>query len=71
MNQNVIWKLEAISIGQECILCPWLFKLKKDKNVNILKFKKESVCQKSKQNTSLEYFDTFIRVVRFFLIKLW
>ena len=64
--ENNTWDLvdQASCENQEVITGKWVFKLKKDRNGNILKYKARWVVHGYKQQEGVDYLDTFAVVVK-------
>ena len=64
LMDNETWTLETAPSDQKVITGRWLFKLKKDRYGQILKYKARWVVHAFKQKEGLDYLDTFATVVK-------
>ena len=62
--ENEIWDLTFASFSQSILIDRWVFKIKKDRWDNILKFKTRWVVHEFKQKKELDFIDIFVFVVK-------
>ena len=62
--ENEIWDLTFASFSQSILIDRWVFKIKKDRWDNILKFKTRWVVHDFKQKKDLDFIDIFFFVVK-------
>jgi Reverse transcriptase (RNA-dependent DNA polymerase) len=59
-----IFKLDILSLGRKPVTCKWVFKLKKNPDRSILKYKAQLVARGFTQRKRLDYEETFAPVAR-------
>ena len=62
--ENEIWDLTFTLFSQSILIDRWVFKIKKDRWSNILKFKTRWVVHEFKQKKELDFIDIFVFVVK-------
>ena len=62
--ENEIWDLTFASFSQSILIDRWVFKIKKNRWDNILKFKTRWVVREFKQKKELDFIDIFVFVVK-------
>ncbi len=63
LMENETWTLTDTPVDQKVITGRWVYKLKKNRNRTILKYKARWVVHGYKQQEELDYVDTFATVV--------
>ena len=67
--KNQIWKLTQLSSKAHLLTNRWVFRLKKNKIDDLLKFKARWTIHKYKQKNELNYLHTFVIVIKSMLYK--
>ncbi len=62
--ENETWTLADAPVDRKVITGRWVYKLKKDRDGTILKYKARWVLHRYKQQEGLDYMDTFATVVK-------
>ena len=62
--ENETWTLERAPTDRKVITSRWVFKIKKDRDGKVLKYKARWVVHGYKQKEGLDYLDTFATVVK-------
>ena len=62
--ENETWTLERAPTDRKVITGRWVFKIKKDRDGKVLKYKARWVVHDYKQKEGLDYLDTFATVVK-------
>ena len=69
--ENEIWESTFASFSQSILIDRWVFKIKKDRWNNILKFKTRWVVYEFKQKNDFDFIDIFVFVVKSMSWKSW
>lgn len=70
IEQNQVWELVKAPAGKSVIANRWIFKIKKDANGNVQRYKVRLVAKGYNQEEGIDYTETFSPVVRFDSIRL-
>ena len=63
--KNKTWTLVALPAGRRAIGCLWRFKVKRDQNGNIIKYKARLCARGDHQQEGIDYFESFCPTVRY------
>lgn len=69
LKKNNTWTLVPLPSGRKPINCKWTFKLKKDENYNISRYKARLVGVGTSQREGIDFLETFSPVVRWETIR--
>ena len=69
LRENDVWDLVPLPPGRKAIGCKWIYKVKRDADGNIERFKSRLVAQGFSQKYGIDYDETFSPVVRFESIR--
>jgi hypothetical protein len=64
LQQNEVWELTELPKDQTIIDCKWTYKLKRDVNGNVRRYKARLVARGFRQREGIDYHETYSPVVR-------
>jgi hypothetical protein len=70
VKKNCTWELADLSRGHNAITLKWVFKLKRDESVAIVKHKARLVARDFMQRKGIDFDDTFTPVARMESVRL-
>lgn len=70
ITENDIWELSALPAGHKAIGLKWVFKVKKDSNGNVTKYKARIVAKGYAQKQAIDYDEVFPPVARMDTVRL-
>lgn len=69
LTQNEVWEMTDVPKGQTIIDCKWTYKLKRDANGNVQRYKARLVARGFRQKEGIDYHETYSPIVRFDSIR--
>ncbi len=66
---NETWELVPLPPGRKAIGCRWVFRIKRDEDGNVLRYKARLVAQGFSQRPGVDYEETYAPVVRFDTVR--
>lgn len=70
LSDRNTWEVTKLPEGRKCIGCRWVFKLKRDANGEICRYKARLVAQGFSQKKGMDYNETYSPVASFSIIRL-
>ena len=64
LMKNSTWEPAELPLGRNLVTCKWVFKVKYDANGNTIQFKARLVGQGFSQAYGIDYFETYVPVVK-------
>lgn len=68
--QQQTWKLVSLPPNKNLVRCKWIYKIKKNLDVSVARYKARLVAKRFSQEVGLDYYDTFSLVVKPTLVRL-
>lgn len=68
--QQQTWKLVSLPPNKNLVRCKWIYKIKKNSDGSMARYKARLVAKRFSQEVGLDYYDTFSQVVKPTIVRL-